>query len=62
MSMAIDKAKLAEHVKQERQKAKNTKVPTHLWSFFFRMSFLRYFGSVSGASVKWKKGHQNVYR
>ena len=34
MPMAIDKAKLVEHVKQKGQKIDKAQVPTHLWSFF----------------------------
>ena len=59
---SIDKARLVDHIKQEGQKAYDVKVPTHLWSFFFRESFLNYFGLVSGRTVEWHQRHPNVYR
>ena len=59
---AIYKARLVDHIKQEGQKAYDVKVPTHLWSFFFRESFLHYFGLVSGRTVEWHQRHPNVYR
>ena len=34
--MAIDKADFLAYVKQDGQKADDAKVPTHLWSFFFK--------------------------
>ena len=59
---AIDKAKIVDYIKHEGQKTDDAKVPTHLRSFFFRESFLYYFGSVDKTTVEWRKGHPNVYR
>ena len=60
--MAIDKADILSYAKQDGQKANDTKVSTHLWSFFFSESFLLYFGTESGTRVDWKREHTNVYR
>ena len=60
--ISINKAELVDHIKQEGQKVYDANVPTHLWSFFFRESFIHYFGSVSGTTVERRKGHPNVYR
>ena len=48
MPIFVDKADLIEHIKQEGQKLDDAEVPTHLWSLFFRESFLHYFGIISG--------------
>ena len=58
----MDRADFLSYVKQEGQKADDAKVPTHLWSFFFRESFLLHFGTDSGTSLDWKRDHPNVYR
>ena len=50
---AIDKADVLVYAKQAGQKADDTKVPTHLWSFFFRKSFLQYFNLENGVEVIW---------
>ena len=58
----MDKADFLAYVKQEGQKADDAKVPTHLWSFFFRESLLLHFGTYSGTRLDWKRDHPNVYR
>ena len=50
------------YVRQEGQKADDAKVPTRIWSFFFKESFLGYFGIEKGVEVDWRKEHSNVYR
>ena len=59
---AIDKADFLVYVKQDGHKADNTKVPTHLWGFFFIESFLLYFGSESGTRVDLEREHMDVYQ
>ena len=52
---AIDRADFLVYVKQEGHKADDTKAPTHIWSFFFKESFLSYFGIENGVEVDWQK-------
>ena len=54
---AIDNGELVGHIEQQGQMADDAQVPTHLWSSFFRESFIHYFGSVSGVSVELGTGH-----
>ena len=48
---AINKSDFLASVKQDRQKADGEKVPTHMWSFFFRESFLQYFSLKNAVEV-----------
>ena len=58
MLTSIDKVVLVGHVKEKGQKVDDAKVPTHVWSFFFKESFLHYFDLIVGWRVQWKEATQ----
>ena len=52
---AINRVDFPAYIEQEGQKADDAKAPTHIWSFFFKESFLSYFGIENGVEVDWQK-------
>ncbi|KAL7537841.1 hypothetical protein ACHAXR_008130, partial [Thalassiosira sp. AJA248-18] len=49
-------------LKQDGQKADDAAVPTHIWSFFFRESFMARFGQAQGRVVTWKPGNVDPFK
>ena len=51
---AIDKVDSLTYIKQDGQKMDDAKVPTHLWSFFFRDFFPQHFVLENRVAVVWR--------
>lgn len=49
-------------VKADHQKADDAGTPTHLWSHFFRRSFLARIQKGAGMELRWEVGGPDVYR
>ena len=49
-------------IKDNNQKADNAVASTHLWTFFFKESFLSSFMVSRGQPGPWKWGGKSVYR
>ena len=57
-----ESASLPAVTKDDHHKADNALAPTHLWSFFFKESFLSHFLFFCRQPGPWKQGGENVYR